>query len=83
MGRGGLSLEVKRRGREDDHLPPPSAEVRIPWSYTFSPPYVLNTSVILLRVVFPGICLGRYVGSSKINGTLLYKKLLTTFIFIT
>jgi hypothetical protein len=28
---------VKRSGREADHLPPPSAEVKSPWSYTPTP----------------------------------------------
>jgi len=34
-----LSLEVKRTGREDDHLPPSSAEVNNAWSYTSTPQY--------------------------------------------
>jgi hypothetical protein len=35
-----LSLGVKRPGREADYSPPSSAEVKYPWSYTFTPPYV-------------------------------------------
>jgi hypothetical protein len=34
-----LSLEVKRPGREADHLPPTSAEVQKTWIYTSTPPY--------------------------------------------
>jgi hypothetical protein len=34
---GALSLELKRAGREADHLPPPSAEVKNAWSYTSTP----------------------------------------------
>jgi hypothetical protein len=31
---GALSLEIKRPGREADHSPPSSAEVKNAWSYT-------------------------------------------------
>jgi hypothetical protein len=37
--RGALSLGVKRPGREADHSPPSSAEVRNAWNYTFTPQY--------------------------------------------
>jgi hypothetical protein len=33
-----LSLGVKRSGREADHLPPSSAEVKNAWRYTSIPP---------------------------------------------
>jgi hypothetical protein len=36
---GGLSLEVKRLGREADHSPPSNAEVNNAWSYTSTPQY--------------------------------------------
>jgi hypothetical protein len=36
----GFSLGIKRPGREADHLPPSSAEVKNVWSYTFTPQYV-------------------------------------------
>jgi hypothetical protein len=35
-----VSLEVKQPGREAEHSPPHSAEVKSTWIYTFSPPYV-------------------------------------------
>jgi hypothetical protein len=35
---GALSLEVKWPGREADHSPPSSAEVKNAWSYTSTPP---------------------------------------------
>jgi hypothetical protein len=35
MGTKGFSLGVKRPGREADHSPPSSAEVKNDWSYTF------------------------------------------------
>jgi hypothetical protein len=35
-----LSLGVKRPGREADHSPPTSAEVKKTWIYTSTPPYV-------------------------------------------
>jgi hypothetical protein len=34
---GALSLGVKRPGRESDHSPPLSAEVKNAWSYTSTP----------------------------------------------
>jgi len=37
---GALSLGVKRPGRETDHSPPSSAEVKNAWSYTSTYKYV-------------------------------------------
>jgi hypothetical protein len=37
---GALSPEVKRPGREADHSPPTSAEVKNSWIYTSTPLYV-------------------------------------------
>jgi hypothetical protein len=37
---GALSPGVKRAGREADHSPPTSAEVKKTWIYTSGPPYV-------------------------------------------
>jgi hypothetical protein len=37
---GALSLGVKRPGREADHSPPTSAEVKKTWIYTSTPPYI-------------------------------------------
>jgi hypothetical protein len=34
----GISPEVKQQGREADHLPPTSAEVKKIWIYTSTPP---------------------------------------------
>jgi hypothetical protein len=39
---GALSLGVKRSGREADHSPPFSAEVKNVWSYTSTPPIRLH-----------------------------------------
>jgi hypothetical protein len=36
---GALSPEVKRQGRDADHSPPISAEVKKMWIYTSTPPY--------------------------------------------
>jgi hypothetical protein len=36
---GALSLGVKRQGRETDHSPPTSAEIKKAWIYTATPPY--------------------------------------------
>jgi hypothetical protein len=40
---GAPSLEVRRPGREADHSPPSSAEVKNAWSYTSTPQYVFMT----------------------------------------
>jgi hypothetical protein len=40
MGTGDLSPELKRLGREADHSPPTSAQVKKTWTYTSTPPYV-------------------------------------------
>jgi hypothetical protein len=37
---GTLLPEVKRPGREDNHLPPNSGELKNTWIYTSTPPYV-------------------------------------------
>jgi hypothetical protein len=39
MGTGGSFPAVKRPGREADHSPPTSAEVKKMWIYTSTPPY--------------------------------------------
>jgi hypothetical protein len=46
---GDLSLWAKRLGREADHSPPPSAEVKNVWSYTSTHPIRLNGVVISLK----------------------------------
>jgi len=43
---GALSLTVKRPGREAEHSPPPSAEVKKVRSYTSSPPIRLHGVVL-------------------------------------
>jgi hypothetical protein len=42
MGTRGSFPGVKRPGREADHSPPSSAEVKNIWSYTSTPPISLN-----------------------------------------
>jgi hypothetical protein len=56
MGTGVFLRRIKRSGREVDHLPPTSAEVKNEWSYTSSPPIPLHdidrdNSVSLLNVL--------------------------------
>jgi hypothetical protein len=34
-----FSRRLKRQGREADHSPPTSAEVKKTWIYTYTPPY--------------------------------------------
>jgi hypothetical protein len=43
---GALSLGVKRPGREADHSPPSSADVKDEWSYTSAPPILLHGVVL-------------------------------------
>jgi hypothetical protein len=43
---GALPLGVKLPGRETDHSPPCSAEVKSAWSYTSSPPISLHGVVL-------------------------------------
>jgi hypothetical protein len=42
MGTGGFSPGVKLQGREADHSPPTSAEVKKIWIYASTPPYAFN-----------------------------------------
>jgi hypothetical protein len=39
LGTGALSPGVKRPGREADHSPPTSVEIKNTWVYTSTPPY--------------------------------------------
>jgi hypothetical protein len=41
MGTGGSFTGVKRQGREADHPPATSAEVKKTWVSTSTPPYVI------------------------------------------
>jgi hypothetical protein len=45
MGTGGYYSGVKRSGRETDHSPSSSVEVKYAWSYTFIPPLHLDSVV--------------------------------------
>jgi hypothetical protein len=44
---GVLSPGVKRSGREADHSPPTSVEVKKTWIYTFTPPYVFMAECLI------------------------------------
>jgi len=46
MGTVGFFPEGKQPGREADHSPPSSAEVKDAWSYTSTPPIRLNGVVL-------------------------------------
>jgi hypothetical protein len=43
IGIGGSSLGVKRVGREADHSPPSSSELKNAWSYIYTPQYAFMT----------------------------------------
>jgi hypothetical protein len=47
LGTGKHFPAVKRPGREADHSPPSSAEVKSAWSYTSTPPLCLHGGVVL------------------------------------
>ena len=49
MGTGVLPRGIKRLGREVDHLPASSAEVKNGWSYTSTPHIYLHDAVSLLN----------------------------------
>jgi hypothetical protein len=49
---GALPLVVKRQGREADHSPPCSAEVKNAWSYTSTPQYVFMVWCLVKRTDF-------------------------------
>jgi hypothetical protein len=48
MGTGALSQGVKRPGREADHSPPISAEVKETWVYTYTPPYIFKAEYLII-----------------------------------
>jgi hypothetical protein len=49
---GALSLGVKRPGRESDHSPPSSDEVKNAWSYTSTPTIRLHGVVLSYVLTF-------------------------------
>jgi hypothetical protein len=51
-GGGALSSGVKGQGREADHSPPASAEVKKMWIYTSTPPYTLMNLPLPLCIIF-------------------------------
>jgi hypothetical protein len=44
---------IKRPGREADHSPPPSAEVKNAWSYTSTPPYIFMVWCLMKQWIRP------------------------------
>jgi hypothetical protein len=50
MGTGGSFPGEKRPGREADHSPPTSAEVKKMWIYTSTPPYVQGMYSINIKM---------------------------------
>jgi hypothetical protein len=52
MGTGAPSPRVKRPGREADHSPPSSAEVKNAWSYTSIPPVFMAWYLVKTRANF-------------------------------
>jgi hypothetical protein len=44
---GALSPGIKRQGSEADHSPPTSADVKITWIYTSTPPYVFMAQCLI------------------------------------
>jgi hypothetical protein len=51
MGTRGFFLRIKREGREADHSPLSSAEVKNTWSYISSLPYVFMAWCFNYRIV--------------------------------
>jgi hypothetical protein len=44
---GALSPGIKQLGRDTDHSPPTSAEVKKTWIYTYTPPYVFMMQCLI------------------------------------
>jgi hypothetical protein len=59
MGTGGSFPGVKQQGREADHSPPVSAEVKKIWTYTSTPPYAF---IVKLRDNFTFLLIGEGIG---------------------
>jgi hypothetical protein len=51
MGTGGSFPGVKRQGREADHSPPTSAEVKKMWIYTYTPPYAFMAYCLITELL--------------------------------
>jgi hypothetical protein len=51
VGTGGCSPRVKRQGREADHSPPSSAEVKNSRSYTSTPQYVFMAWCLIKQLI--------------------------------
>ena len=61
MGTEFFSPGVKRSGREADHSPPSSAEVKTEWGCTFAPPLCLHGVLIWAFALETGFG-GRWTG---------------------
>jgi hypothetical protein len=73
---GALSLGVKRPGREADHSPPSSAEVKNAWSCTSTPQYVFMAWCLgkhkLRPLGFLSVYITRVVTPLSLHFVLLY-----------
>jgi hypothetical protein len=76
MGTGALSLGVKRQGREADHLPPSSAEVKNEWSCTSTPQYAFMAwcSVKAQRQLYLYLIAASNVNSTLYNASVIPHK---------
>jgi hypothetical protein len=63
MGTGALSLGVKKSGREADHSPQTSVEVKKTWVYTSTSPYAFRDNVIFLHEVRVELHFSSKIGS--------------------
>jgi hypothetical protein len=50
---GNLYPGLKRPGREADHSPPTSAEIKITWSYVSTPPYIFMAYCLITGINVP------------------------------
>jgi hypothetical protein len=53
MGSGGSFSKVKQQGCEAHHSTPSNAKIKMYWSYSFTPPYELNTKKVTFALLFP------------------------------
>jgi hypothetical protein len=70
---GTLSLRVKRQGREADHTPPSSAEVKNEWSYTSTSPIRLHGVVLRKKYILDSNIIV-YTCASFTHPSLLYPR---------
>jgi len=82
MGTGVLTPGVKRPGREADHSPPSTAEVKPEWSYTSTPQYIFMSCCLIKQLSNGYVLKASYLIKHGNNFTYLLTYLLTGIKFL-